>query len=170
MKVLTRTSLALVASLSITAVMAVGPAWAQPGPGFGEGHGMMGAGPGMMGGDWQQRWERMQQRHTQRMQDLEKQLNLKSEKQQDAWREFIEAHNAWIKSMQSNWQSLRGANTTPERFDKMVAAAQGNLPNLQNLAQKAHALYDTLDAQQQATLDRFTARPGRFNKGKGQNQ
>lgn len=169
MKTLTRTSLALVASLGIAGVTAIGPAWAQPGPGFGEGPGMMGEGPGKMGGDWQQRWERMQQRHTQRMQDLEKQLNLKPGQQQDAWKAFIEAHDAWIKSMHNNLQSLRGTTTTPERFDKMVAAAQGNLPNLQNLAQKAHALYDTLDAQQKATLDRFTAKPGRF-KGKGQNQ
>ncbi len=168
MKTLARTSLALVASLGIAAVTAVGPAWAQPGPGFGESPGMMGEGPGMMRGDPQQRWEQMQQRHTQRMQELEKQLNLKSE-QQNAWKAFIEAHDDWIKSMHKNWQSLRGANTTPERFKEMVASVQANLPYLQSLAEKAKDLYGVLDPQQQATLDRFTARPGRF-KGKSQNQ
>lgn len=169
MKTLARTSLALVASLGIAAVTAVGPAWAQPGPGFGEGPGMMGGGPGMMRGDPQQRWEQMQQRHTQRMQELEKQLNLKPGQQQDAWKAFLEAHDAWVKSMHGNWQSWKGADTTPKRFEQMVAAAQDNLTNLQKLNDKVGVLYDTLDAQQKATLDRFTAKPGRF-KEKGQNQ
>ena len=123
----------------------------------------------MMRGDPQQRWEQMQQRHVQRMQQLEKDLNLHGDKQQAAWKAFIEAHNDWIQSMHKNWQSLRGAKTTPERFKEMVASVQANLPNLQNLAEKAQVLYDILGPQQQATLDRFTARPGRF-KGKSQNQ
>lgn len=168
MKTLARTSLALVAFLGIAAVTAVGPAWAQPGPGFGESPGMMGGGPGMMRGDPQQRWEQMQQRHAQRMQELEKQLNLKPD-QQAAWQGFIKAHNDWIQSMQTGWQSWRGATNTPDRFDRMVDSMQKNLSKLQDLDQQAHALYKTLDPQQQATLDRFTARPGRL-KGKGQNQ
>ncbi|MFO1430239.1 MAG: Spy/CpxP family protein refolding chaperone [Candidatus Competibacteraceae bacterium] len=163
-----KTVLALVASLGIALATAIGPAWAQPGPGFGEGPGMMGGGPGMMGGDWQQRWERMQQRHTQRMQDLKDQLNLKPE-QQAAWQAFIDAHDTWLKSMQSNWQSWKEANTTPKRFEQMVAAAQDNVKNLEKLNETVSVLYNTLDAQQKATLDRFTAKPGRF-KGKGQNQ
>jgi hypothetical protein len=167
MKTLTKNSLAMIAALSITAVTATGPAWAQPEPGFGGGPGMMGGGPGMHG-DPQQRWEAMQQRHAQRMQELKKQLNLKPD-QQAAWEAFMEAQNTLGQSMHAGWQSLRGVGTTPERFDKMADLMEQRLSSVRDLAKKAHALYDALDAQQKTTLDQFTARPGRL-KGKGQNQ
>ena len=77
MNIFAKTSLALIASLVIGMATAAGSAWAQPEPDFGGCPGMMGGSAGMMRGDPQQRWEQMQQRHAQRMQELEKQLNLK---------------------------------------------------------------------------------------------
>jgi len=168
MKTLAKSSLAMIAALSLAAATAVGPAWAQPEPGFEGGPGMMGGGPGMMHGDPQQRWEKMQQRHAQRMQELEKQLNLKSD-QQAAWKAFKDAQDAWAQSMHTGWQAWQGAPHTPERFDAMAKLMEQRLSSVKDLAQKAHALYDSLDAQQKTTLDQFTARPGRL-KGKGQNQ
>ncbi len=159
MKTLANTSQALIVSL-VMVVASAGAAWAQGGPGFAGGPGMMGGDPGMMRGDPQERWELMQQRHAQRMQDLEKQLNLRSE-QQAAWKAFLEAHNAWLQSMHAGWQSGSGAKTTPERFDMMAKLMEQRLPSVQDLAKKAHGLYDILDVQQRATLDRFTAWHGR---------
>ena len=166
MKTLAKTSQALIVSLVMVMASGAGAARAQPGPGFAGGPGMMGEGPGMMRGDPQERWELMQQRHAQRMQELEKQLNLKPE-QQAAWKAFLEAHNAWLQSMHTGWQSWSGAKTTPERFDAMAKLMEQRLPSVQDLAKKAHALYDILDAQQRATLDRFTAWHGRYrDKGR----
>lgn len=166
MNTLAKASLALIVSLVIGMSTGAGSAWAQSDPDFGGCPGMMGGGPGMMRGDPQQRWEQMQQRHAQRMKELEKQLDLKSE-QQAAWKAFIEAQNAWTQSMHGGWQSWRGATTMPERFDAMAKTMEQRLPTVQDLAQKAHGLYNILDAQQRATLDRFTAGSNRF-KGKGQ--
>jgi len=175
MKTLTKNSLAMIAALSITAVTATGPAWAQPEPGFGGGPGMMGDGPGMMGdgpgmhGDPQQRWDAMQQRHTQRMQELKTQLNLKSD-QQAAWDAFMAAHNAMGQSMHAGMQAWQGTKTTPERFKKMVDLMEQRLSSVKELAQKADDLYKVLEPDQRTTLDQFTARPGGRLKGKGQNQ
>ena len=175
MKILTKSSLAMIAALGITAATATGPAWAQPEPGFGDGPGMMGDGPGMTGGcpgrmhgDPQQRWAEMQQRHAQRMQELEKQLNLHGAEQQAAWKAFMEAQNAMGQSMHAGWQSLQGVKTMPERLDKMADLMEQRLSSVRDLANKARALYATLDKQQQATLDQFKVRPSRA-KEKGQN-
>lgn len=161
MKTPARASHAFIATLvTIFSAIAAGAAWAQPAPGP-RGPGMMGGGPGMMGTDPQQRWEAMQQRHARRMQDLEKELDLRPE-QQAAWKAFLEAQTAWLQSMHTGWRSWNEAKTTPERFDAMARSAEERLSGIQRLAERAHALYAALDAQQKATLDRFTAWRGRF--------
>ena len=167
MKTFAKSSLAMIAALSLAAA-ATGPAWAQPEPGFGGGPGMMGDGPGMMHGDRQQRWEEMQQRHAQRMQELEKQLNLKPD-QQAAWKAFKDAQDAWAQSMHAGMQAWRGSSNTPDRFDAMAKLMEQRQSSVKDLAQKAGDLYKVLDQQQKATLDQFTAQPSGF-KGKGKNQ
>jgi Spy/CpxP family protein refolding chaperone len=159
MKTLTKSTLAIIAALSLASIAVAEP---QPGQeGYGPG------GPHPMWGNPQQRMEKMQQRHTERLQKLQQQLNLKPE-QQAAWQAFVDAQNAMFQSPRGGWrQAMQASTTTPDRFNKMVELMEKHVADMKEVASKAKALYDVLDPQQKSTMDQFYAKGPGFGRGFG---
>jgi Spy/CpxP family protein refolding chaperone len=158
MKTLAKSTLAIIAALSLTSALAVGP-------GSDEGYGPGGK---PMRGNPQQRMEMMWQHHTERMQKLQQQLNLQ-DKQKAAWQAFIDAQNTAHEAMRSAWQARQPGGTTPERtperFDRMVQVMEQHLTDTKAVAEKAKDLYNILDDKQKSTLDQFFAKRPGFGHG-----
>ena len=159
MKTLTKSTLAIIAALSLSSMAAAGPQPGDEGPGPG--------GPHPMHGDPQQWMEKMRQHHTERMQKLQQQLNLKPD-QQAAWQAFVDAQNAMHQSAGGGWrQAMQSGTKTPDRFNKRVELTEQHLAKLKEVASKAKDLYGVLDPQQQSTMDQFFAKGHGFGKGFG---
>jgi len=149
-------ALALVAALSLGAASVTTLA----GPGCGHGGRF---------GDPEQRAEYREQRHQERMALLESQLALRDD-QQAAWDELtakLDAHHEARMQRGPGWR--QGEGTAVERLNNMIGFMEERLNEMKAMAVEVEEFYNTLDAEQQATLDEFFAKrgPGSRHGGKG---
>ena len=160
MQTLSKQTLSLIAALGLSLALTTtfaGPKGEHEDDDYGP------PGWGMRHGDPEQRMERMQQRHAQRMQQLEQELKLTPEQKPD-WNAFLDAQTKHHQSMLTWHQQHKEQPpaTAPEFFNRRVEMIKQHLTSVEALAQAASKFYAVLTKEQKTVMDKFFAHwPGR---------